>query len=380
MQFRNHINIVSKLTVVLLLLFSVCSLTAIETRDGFLMEGDRTDYTPYEHDQYTPQIQRLRGTVVDNSKVFLFWNRIPYNGITYTIYRNTQPLDTYSAFQSAVVVAKIRDKNQLLDATIRSNGAYYYAVTTKADEKKEDLYLERNRAFLERPFVIRGINGRPAETDNHENRSFTADNLQLQESSSSIHLSWNVPENFSGRTHIFMSNSPITDQNSLRESRRIAIIGPETAYSVHPKPVNSSYFYILLEKNGTFDYTFRRPGNTVFYSYTSSENDSGRTAPENAVTPRENSDSGNYNNDIDEIVRNIYRTDNFDLIERQLTQIALAASSPEIKAKALFFIGRVRVEKGEYRKALRIFVRSDVQQYYKEDSQFWQDYCLSKLN
>lgn len=379
MSLKTTYNLITG-TVVFTVLLGLCSLQAIETDDGFLLEGERTDYSPYEHREYTPQIEGLRGTVVDNTKVFLLWNRISSSNVSYTVYRNTVPLDTYSAFQSAVVVAKLKDKSQTLDSSIRSNGAYYYAVTTQKEGEKEDLYLTRNKAFLERPYIIRGF-GR-VEPRSPEpgpvNLDYITD-LRLEESGSTLVLRWTLPPGYRDNIHIFAGRDPILDQSSLQSARRIARLNNASSYTLNRLPANDLYFCILLENNSTYSYVFNSPGNIALYTAAPPEEGAAQQAQEDAQERREEPDS-NYNHDIDEIVRNIYRTDNYDLLEKQLKQIAISTSSAKTRATAIFFIGRVRVEKGEYQSALKIFYRSDVQQYFKEESRFWQDYCLSKLN
>jgi hypothetical protein len=373
-----HSDTFRKQAAALFILFATFTILAIETEDGFLLEGDRTDYNRYDQLEYTPQIESLRGTIVDNSKVFLIWEKIPYNNVTYTIYRNTVPLDTYSAFQTATIIAKITDKSQLLDQTITSSGRYYYGITTKKRGMREDLFLFRNKSFLDRPFIIRNAatrNPQPAQESNERATIYLVNTISLNEQDNSLLINWTVPESFNGYSNIYVSRNPVNNRESLQQSRRLARV-TQNSYRVTPIPSTQFYITVLLESNGQISYAFNS-NNTVQFS----PNNVNQPIQNENQTQFDSSETTNYNNnDIDSIVRKIYKGENLDSLERQLVQIARSATDEGRKAKAVFLIGRIKVEKGEYAKALRYFSRDDVKQYHKTESEFWLDYCLSKLN
>ncbi|MFW6366158.1 MAG: hypothetical protein ACOC2H_06765 [Spirochaetota bacterium] len=368
---------------ILILFFSVSRLDPVETDDGFLLEGERTDYSRYPNREYAPQIQMMRGTVVDDSRVFLFWERIPYRNVIYTVYRNTRPLDTYSAMRSATVIAKMQDKDQFLDSTIRQNGSYYYGITTGMENMKEDIQLDPGSSYIPKPFVIRDA-ARTTQLPDAEDESRTRSvrGLTAHERGGTLVLEWNNPDGFNGYVRILSSANPILNREAAREAAQIARIPAAQRHTVGQTPQNGIYFCILLEENGTVYYVFQSPGNCTFYA--PGQRPAPPTGDFDRSSPgqREGGTDGerNYDNEIDTIVRNIYRTDNYVLLEKRLLAIARRTQSQRIRAKALFYTGRVRVEKGEYQSALKLFYRADVQRYYKEESRFWQDFCLSRLN
>lgn len=355
--------------------------SSLETDEGYLLEGRQTDYSRYSNSVYTPQVEKLRGTVVDGSKVFLFWEKIPHTNVTYTILRNTRPLDTYSSIKSATVVARVTDENRILDTTIERNGSYYYAITTKKKKMREDLQLKRDKSFLDRPFIIGSSDSAPSQRHRPGKTQQTVRNLEIHENDSSLTLQWDSPGDFTGHTIIYASDHPFTGSESVRQSRVIARLQGTDSYTLRPKPQKTVYYCLLLEKNGTLYYYFNNDDNCALYSASGRNTISGSVTPdspssEQGDTPEEDR---SYHDDIDRIVRDIYRTDNYALLEKKLRRIARLTTSRKIRARAAYFVGRIQVEKHEYRRALTFFYRPDVQKYYKEESQFWQDYCLSQL-
>jgi len=84
--------------------------------------------------------------------------------------------------------------------------------------------------------------------------------------------------------------------------------------------------------------------------------------------------------DVDAVIAQYFYKEDYSGAIKELQRIVKTTDIQRVKAKALLFIGRTYSELGKNKKALQYFYHPDVEKEYPEDSKFWSEFILLRLN
>ncbi|MDA3899509.1 MAG: hypothetical protein PF637_03205 [Spirochaetes bacterium] len=234
----------------LIIVFCTTILLGVEYDEGYLLETPESYYGRIEYLSSLEKIKFIRGTIVRGRDVFISWIKLDQSDVTYTIYRNTRIMDTYVAFETAIVVGEVVDRDSFLDTSIAESNVYYYAVTTKKSGYTEDRNLEANKSYLARGFTV----------NTGRSRS-TVYSLTTQRYSDGIFLRWKNPSNYRGNLFVYRSDEIIDSNESLNRAVMIKKITNVEQYRDRNVGSHNFYYAVLMEGRDNRPARIFSPGN-----------------------------------------------------------------------------------------------------------------------
>lgn len=285
------------------------------------------------------------------------------------VFRSYKKINTFERLKGAVLLARVKDTDYYLDQDDKS-GPRYYAVLYDAGDGSPVVNLKADVNYTSYPVYGGKIEDEPEEETSPPAPVYQTDKIELFKAvaeSKGNRISWVVKEFDSPFLVLRTGKKP----QGLKDLASATVLGKIKVKSGNylDKDGSSGDYYLLIPPGySSMEELKILPG----YNLASVEQNPGYS---------KNSDKINQNdyNEIDEIFRKIYKMDDFAPVEAKLLSIAETTSDPKLKARAYFYIGRIRVEEGAYTKALDFFYREDVQNYYSDEAKFWQDYCLVQI-
>ncbi|HRX16035.1 MAG TPA: hypothetical protein P5123_06955 [Spirochaetota bacterium] len=215
-----------------IVLFSA-EILPVEYDEGYLLETPESYYGRIEYLPTLKKINYIRGAVVRNRDVFISWIKLEEKDVVYTIYRNTRVMDTYMAFESAIAVGEVTDRESFLDTSIRESGVYYYAVTTKKSGYAEDKNLKAYMSYLPDGFTVRtGVD--------HS----TVYSIDAKRYSDGIVISWKNPYNYKGNLFVYRSTDVIDSSEALNKA--VMIKKTDNVETYRDRNASRNFYYAVL--------------------------------------------------------------------------------------------------------------------------------------
>jgi hypothetical protein len=307
-------------------------------------------------DESGPQlmISKIKAELIENFKVRLTWQKIDKTGIFYTVYRSGQAINSESRLNEAEKLATRADIGEYVDDGISSTGTYYYAVTAKVKDGKDNPSLVPDVNFT--------VNGLPVDFK-------LADQIKIKSISAKIEkggvlVSWKVSgEQGSGRFRLFRSEKLLKKMKDVSSRDVLLDVEAKDKQYMDKAPAPGKYYYGLLPQ-------------------TISEKDSGNLVPGVNITrlPLIIKEKGKIEpDDIDRILKKTYFKGDYHGAIKALQDLLVGSDNEMVAAKARLFIGRSHIELGRYQKAVDYLVLPDVKKYFPKEADFWLAFALTRI-
>lgn len=191
-----------------------------------------------ENDEHLPQIKNLKATVINNRKVVLSWLPLSMQGVTYNIYRYTEPIISSDVLKKAEKITSLKDSDIYSDAAIKESGKYYYAVTTTDGIRKEDTALKPDQSYTSKASEV------------NLTVFSTVSGLTVEPvSSGQVKVSWENYENFQGEYLLYRSGDVIDSPAKLGSSMLVQRFNSNQSSYVDKNIAPGKYYYALFLKD-----------------------------------------------------------------------------------------------------------------------------------
>ncbi len=300
------------------------------------------------------RVKKIKAEDAGNMKVRVTWKRVGKNGILYTLYRNRTVIDSADRLTESQIVKVVTDTGEYLDDSIAVSGTYYYAVTARVQDGREDTVLTRDENYTPGGVTITIV-------DRYAVKSINA----WLEGVSAV-IAWDFTGG-RGETAYRIVRSETRLKNANERT------GREPAFDVDL--TKKSYTDAVLRPGAYYYWIVPRSiGDKDSYELVAGVNITGMPVIIKAIEKKKQ-----VSTDIDRILKRTFFKGLYDSAVKELQDLLTRTDNQEVAAKARLFIGRSYIEKGQYRKALDFLILNDVKKYYPKEAEFWTEFALSRV-
>ncbi len=302
--------------------------------------------------------------------VDLTWQCPSFSAGNYEVYRNTVPIENSQFLKSSKLIKTAKsNETYCLDPEALSEQMYYYAVMIRNSSGVLNEIFVDNQNYTVMP-VKPPTDLRPVS-------------MNLVREGSNVKINWVFAGNTGLQNYLIIKSKkrPLSMMDAVNGVQLNQVNLTSTSY--YDKKENNDYYYLLvpINFNSYNDYRIVEGINYVS-KYTNSPMK--KKSKTKINDNDESSESGNTGNvvysDLDAVLKNLYSKRLFNEAEKAFMLLESKTKDPAKLAKIRYYIGRTKVEKGEYRDALNYFSRKDVKKFHSKESKFWIDYCLLRMN
>ena len=300
-------------------------------------------------------VSKIRAELIENSRVRLTWQKIDKTGIFYTVYRSEKSIDSESRLKEAEKLATKADIGEYMDDRISSPGTYYYAVTAKVQDGKDNPSLV--------PDVNYTVNGIPVDVTLAEQIKIKSISARVDKGD--VLVSWKISgEEVTGRYRLFRTERLLKKMKDVPSRDILHDVDVNDKQYKDKAPAPGKYYYGLLPGTiGDKDPGILTPGVNI------------TRVPMTIRGKREPVEA----DDIDRILKKTFFKGNYWGAIKALQDLLAGSDNEEVAAKARLFIGRSYIELGRYKKSLDYLILSDVKKYYSKEADFWLAFALARI-
>ncbi|MBN1501463.1 MAG: hypothetical protein JW982_14980 [Spirochaetes bacterium] len=322
------------------------------------------------------RIKKIQAKIEADNKIRIIWQ---YSGDSgnrqYRIYRAEKITDVKNEIKNFTLVANVEvSQGSYLD-TIPSEGYFHYYLMPQDFELRTDIIPERGINFTADP-----VSSPVVKSDPYRMRSVTA----RKENGGAV-IEWKFSGTSGSSSYsIYRSEKIISSLKVLESSYMLDDVdfteGTYRDESVSP----GKYYYAVVPSDYRKISGFKLVKGV---NYTSSPVLVSADKTDVPVKPEDKSGQINSRpkteiyipSGLDDILKRYFYLNRYDDSIVYLKQYVINSSDERNKAVAEFYLGRCYAAKGNYREALNYFMKNNVKEHMPEDSQFWQDYCLTRM-
>ena len=300
-------------------------------------------------------VSKIKAELMENSRVRLTWQKIDKDGIFYTVYRSGQSIDTENKLKESQKLATKTDTGEYVDEKISSPGTYFYAITAKVLDGKDNLSL-----VPEANFTVKGVSVGVAQAEKIKIKSIAA-----KVDKGDVLVTWKISgEEGSGRYRLFRTQKLYKKMRDVPTRDMLLDVDAQDKEYKDKAPAPGRYYYGLLPGSiGAKDPGILTPGVNITRVPLTIR------GKEEKIEP----------NDIDRILQKTFFKGNYWGAIKALQDLLAGSDNEEVAAKARLFIGRSYIELGRYRKSLDYLILSDVKKHYPKEADFWLDFALTRV-
>ncbi len=324
---------------------------------------------------FPDQVALIYAQVINQTQVALSWKGVSGRGITYTVYRGTQPLSTPERVRSAGKIEVITDRREAYtDRGIQSTGTYYYAVTTGDMAGNEDLQLVPDQSYMTKGVYVAFMS-----------EATVSDLKALPRGDGSIVLSWKGVGSGSVEYLIYRYDRPITDVQRLARATQMGVVqaGAGEYVDAAPGPGGRYYAVFVRLQDSSIDNTIKKGQNCTIDPVAARRSVAQKKSPAGDGSPAKKEiaralpvETGT----VDAILRSTFFKEKYPASVKKLGEVVRVSRNEAEVAKARLFIGRSLVEMRQYRKAIDYFLMPDVKKHFFRDAEFWKEYAISRTH
>ena len=209
-------------------------------------------------DRFIENVTMLQCEKAGEGKIALKWKKLDITGILYTIYRSRSVIDTAEKLTASEKAGVVVDKDTFVDAEAVFKGSYYYAVTVKEINAKENIILKQGQNYTLTPVLI------------EDNIKAIVSNLVIKTDHLSVVIEWMpaVPKAGLNVTEyvIYRSSQEIINTAVLSSSVPVGSVKADrnTYRDTDIRP--GKYYYAVLAKlsDGMIDQALKKGQNYSF--------------------------------------------------------------------------------------------------------------------
>ena len=300
-------------------------------------------------------VSKIKAELIEKSRVRLTWQKINKADISYTVYRSGQSIDSESKLKEAESLATRTDIGEYVDEKISSPGTYYYAVTAKAPDGKDNPSLVPDANF-----TLKGLDVGVTLADEIKIKSIIA-----KIDKGNVLVTWKISgEEGSGGYRLFRTEKPYKKMSDVPSRNILLDVDAKDKQYTDKAPVPGKYYYGLLPGTiGEKDPGILIPGVNITRVPLTVRGKQGPVEPD----------------DIDRILQKTFFKGNYWGAIKALQDLLTGSDNEEVAAKAKLFIGRSYIEVGRYKKSLDYLILSDVKKHYPKEADFWFEFALTRI-
>jgi|GEM_PF-1031026 len=346
-------------------------------------------------------ITEIRARLIGDNVIIVSWNRLTEKGHTYTVYRSTSVLDSLERLNQAEKIAKLSDQGQYIDQNITRGGTYFYAVTFKYLNGKENITLKPSDTY-----ITTGIYAKPLPKKTKA-APYRIINIRASRFGAGIRVAWD----FSGKTgnkfmRLYRTRRKLRDMKGVNNDNVIADVDITQGKYIDKNPPVGKFYYGIVPygsegKEGVPIVSginiIRKPVSSAgkVKKQVVKKKNSVKRRPEfnhddsliddqyvpdyefndENVPEKEIAESG----DIEKIIKRTFFRERFRDAIKELQAAVKGTDNKKEKALGQLFIARSYIELGKYRKAVKILVDRNVVSSYPKESAFWWEYATLRL-
>jgi hypothetical protein len=322
-----------------------------------LFQGINYTASPVLIGEKAPQlmVSKIKAELIENSKARLTWQKIDKNGIFYTVYRSGQPIDTENRLKEAEKIATKADTGEYIDEKISSPGTYYYAVTAKVLDGKDNFSL-----VADANFTVKGLSIDVTLAEQIKIKSIAA-----KVDKGNVLVTWKISgEEGSGSYRLFRTEKLFKKMRDVPSRNILLDVDAKDKQYTDKAPVPGKYYYGLLPGTiGEKDPGILTPGVNITRVPLAIRGKQGPVGPD----------------DIDRILQKTFFKGNYWGAVKALQDLLAGSDNEEVAAKAKLFIGRSYIELGRYKKSLDFLILSDVKKHFPKEADFWFEFALTRI-
>lgn len=296
------------------------------------------------------------------NQVKVTWDRAGRNALFYTVYRSRQVINNEARLRAAERVDTQVDISEYLDEGVTPNVSYFYAVTVKALNGRDNTTLIPDKNYTTIGTIAEGKKEEPAG----EPIKLKSINARAQQAA--VLVTWK----FSGTAgdpnyRLFRSTRQVQKVSDISSGDIVGSVNINDGKYLDAMVPPGKYYYGLVPDTGRdiSSYVLKPGVNITRYPV--------------AVSLKEEKRKSTGPDDIDRILKRTFFRGKYTAAIQQLGELMAATDREEILAKARLFIGRSHIELGQYRKALDYLLLPDVKKYFPRDASFWVEFALVRL-
>lgn len=347
-------------------------------------------------------ITDIRARLIGDNVIIISWNKLTEKGHTYTVYRSTSVLDSFERLDKAEKIAKLSDEGQYIDQNIVRGGTYFYAVSFKYLNGKEDRRLKPSDTY-----ITTGIYAKPLPKKT-KTEPYNIINIRAFRSGSGIRVAWD----FSGKTgnkfmRLYRTRRQIRDMKGVNNDNVIADVDITQGKYIDKNPPDGKFYY------GIVPYSSERKKKILIVSGINiirkpvsvkgkvKKQIVKKVEPEKKKTEKLIEDFNDSliddepdyefkddetpeipaaeSGDIEKIIKRTFFKDRFRDAIKELQAAVKGTDNKKEKALGRLFVGRSYIELGKYRKAVKILIDRNVASFYPKETAFWWEYATLRI-
>ncbi len=344
-------------------------------------------------------ISGIKARLIGDNVIIVSWNKLTDKGYTYTVYRSTSVLDSQERLNRAEKIAKLSDEGQYIDQNITRGGTYFYSVSFKYLNGKEDTTLKPSDTY-----IVTGVYAKPLPKKT-KTEPYKIINIGASRFSTGIRVVWD----FSGKTgnkfmRLYRTRRIIRDMRGVNNDNVIADVDITEGKYIDTNPPEGKHYYGIVPygSDGEKATPIVSGINITRTPVSASEKEKKQVVKKKPEvdtddtliddrTPFSFEPDYEFKNDnihekqtvlsgnIEKIIKRTFFKDRFHDAIKELQAAVKGTDNKKEKALGRLFIGRSYVELGKYSKAVKIFIDRDVASFYPQEAAFWLEYATLRV-
>jgi hypothetical protein len=189
--------------------------------------------------QKTPQILGLVARPTENKTINLVWTPLNYSGVTYTVYRGSEPLNTEEKIKAAEKIVTLTDRDRYADGAAVPGKVYFYGVVTTAGTGIEDYQLIFGQACTESGVTL-------VDPDVMKIVSHLAGESAEK---GGVNISWKGLNGFTGDYLIYRSKAAIDSSEMVDRADNVGTVSFEANAFYDVKAGTGNYYYAVIARD-----------------------------------------------------------------------------------------------------------------------------------
>ncbi len=316
--------------------------------------------------QNLPMVFNIRAVETDDLKVRLTWDRAEKSAMFYTIHRSRQVINTESRLKESERLDTQVDIGDYLDQGVATGIPYYYAVTVKALNGKENRNLVPGRNYTTAGVLV------TAKKEEKKAVPVKIKSIGARAENEEVLVTWDY-SGAGGETYyrLFRSVMQVTTVGEVSSRDILGSVNVKDLKYRDAAVPAGSYYYGLIPGTGTDLSGYRLvPGVNITRSPVIVKIKEEKQERQLTVIEPD---------DIDRILKRTFFRGRYHEAIKELSGLVDAGSSGQVAAKARLFMGRSNIELGRYRKALDFLLLPEVKKYFPKDADFWISFALTRI-
>lgn len=325
---------------------------------------------------------------IEEGKLKITWGKPDVDVRSFVVYRHTQPIVDAQTLALAVKVATVESNKLEYVEKKPIPGTHYFAVLAILKDGSIDTTLKPDSNYTTKPIVI----GAPIRLKL----------IEAFEQNGLVKISWSYTGSSGSRYFkLFRSSTPPSTSQDINNAFLVDVVNVTANEYTDSDIPAGTYYYTLVPETYDIDPEFKidKGINTTAEPVKVIRQVAAKVTPalpekeeiKKPETLHENEEpmeevkkekpqkTSLPTHHINRIIAATFYKGKYQACINMLIAFVQNANKPEEIAKANLFIGRSYIELKQYRMALKYIMKSDVAKHYPNETKFWRDFALSRV-